>query len=348
MYSFQNIGIIIPSLNPNQSFIKLVRELIEQGFTNIICVNDGSDDPGLFNEAGELGCHICTHAVNLGKGRALKTAFNYCLNSLPSLKGVLTVDGDGQHTLTSIKDCANALLNNLNENKVIMGCRTFADTNEVKIPFRSKFGNIITKNILSYLCGIKVSDTQTGLRGIPYSILPQFLKIQGERYEYEMNMLIHCKDNNIRFEEVPIETIYEDNNSVSHFNPLKDSLKIYKTIFLYSFTSVLSVIIDYVLFILIYGLAGSIVLATYAARGCSSIFNFVMNRNVVFQSKNHLLSQMVKYFLLVIICGTISAFSVSTLSMYLPIPVVLIKCIIDTLLYFLNFYIQKAHIFRTN
>ena len=80
-----------------------------------------------------------------------------------------------------------------------------------------------------------IGDTQTGLRGIPASAIPTMVTIDGERYEYEMNVLLKLRDMKLGVFEVPIETIYIDDNSGSHFNPVRDAIRIYAVIFKYLF-----------------------------------------------------------------------------------------------------------------
>lgn len=102
------------------------------------------------------------------------------------------------------------------------------DFDQEKVPFRSKFGNSCTRNLFKILYHIGLKDTQTGLRGIPNRLIPDFRKLAGDRYEYEMNMLIACSQQRIPIKSITIDTIYVDNNSSSHFHPILDSFKIYK------------------------------------------------------------------------------------------------------------------------
>lgn len=229
MKKIRDVAVIIPSYNPDEKLVNLVEELVDYGFENVVVVNDGSSSESLpyFEKVAEKKeCKLLVHEVNKGKGRALKTAFSYC-KGMKECCGVITVDGDGQHLLKDIVTCVEAMHHD--KEKVVLGVRDFSAKH---VPFRSKFGNEITKMIFRVLCGICISDTQTGLRGIPTQYLSQFISYQGERYEYETNMLLMMKKNKIAWTEVKISTVYLDNNATSHFNPIKDSWKIYKTILL--------------------------------------------------------------------------------------------------------------------
>lgn len=226
-----DITIIIPSLNPDEKFHRTLDSILEKGFHNIVVVDDGSDNDHKepFQYAEAKGCKVLVHPVNKGKGRALKTAFEYCLQQENCI-GVITVDGDGQHGAADIYQCGAAMLS-LDE--VVLGCRDFS---EPQVPFKSKYGNNITKFAFKVLCGIKISDTQTGLRAIPAKDLAVMPEIAGERFEYETNMLLEMKSKGISWAEQKIETIYLDDNASSHFHPFRDSWKIYKIIFKYCFT----------------------------------------------------------------------------------------------------------------
>lgn len=227
MQKIGDIVIIIPSYNPDEKLVSLVDELVDYGFEKMVVVNDGSSPESLvyFDKVAEKKeCKLLVHEKNMGKGCALKTAFSYCIG-MKECCGVITVDGDGQHLPKDIMACVEAMRQD--NKKVVLGARDFSSKN---VPFKSKFGNEITKMVFRVVCGIRLSDTQTGLRGIPMQYLKQVAAYQGERYEYETNMLLKMKQDGIEWQEVKISTVYLDNNERSHFNPIKDSWKIYKTI----------------------------------------------------------------------------------------------------------------------
>lgn len=227
MQKIKDVIVIIPSYNPDEKLVNLVEELVDYGFEKIVVVNDGSSPDSLIHfekVAEKKECKLLVHEKNMGKGRALKTAFSYC-EGIKECCGVITVDGDGQHLPKDIVTCVEVMRKK--RGKVVLGVRDFSTRD---VPLRSKLGNEITKMVFRMLCGIRLSDTQTGLRAIPTQYLQQFISYQGERYEYETNMLLMMKRNDIEWEEVKISTVYLDNNATSHFNPIKDSWKIYKII----------------------------------------------------------------------------------------------------------------------
>jgi len=210
-------------------------------------------------------------------------------------------------------------------------------------------GNGISKKVYKWACGIDVSDTQTGLRGLPYSFLPIAAKCDGEKYEYETNMLLDIKSHDVKIQEVFIETVYENNNESSHFNPVRDSIRIYSIILKYSFSSLFSALIDYIVFIIAQTCGAPIMIATYIARACSCLINFTLNKKVVFKGEGNTGSQLAKYLVLVAISGTISGWAVTQLSNLLPIVApVIIKVPVEVILYVFNYTIQRAFIFKPN
>lgn len=219
------MNILIPAYKPNMKMIELTETLLNEGYI-ITVVDDGSGEE--FKEVfSSLNSKVklLTHEVNKGKGCAMKTGFAYILENYPESQGVITVDADGQHLPEDIQKVKEKMLKN--KNKIVIGSRLFKG----EVPLRSRFGNSVTKFVFAVVSGLRLEDTQTGLRGIPYSLLKEMLSLEGERYEYEMNMLMYIAKKKIPLVEVPIETVYIEDNASSHFNTIKDSAKIYKAIF---------------------------------------------------------------------------------------------------------------------
>ena len=219
---------IIPSLDPDDKLIKLVNDLIENNFKKIIIVDDGSPDKTIFNKLDEKDeVILLTHKVNKGKGAALKTAFSYYKDNLMNkYKGVVCVDSDGQHSISDTINIGNVMVK---ENMFVLGTRLF---NTKATPLRNKTGNRITSNMFHKLYGVYLKDTQTGLRAIPNRLIDFHLNVEGERFEYEMNVLIDLVKNNEVIIEENIKTIYlKNSNRRSHFKVVRDSYRIYKILF---------------------------------------------------------------------------------------------------------------------
>ena len=230
--------LIIPSLNPDEHLAAVVEGAIEAGIDDIILVDDGSrpECRHYFTQLAERPeVTLLTHEVNQGKGAALKTAFAWFLANRPDRTGVVTADGDGQHAVEDILTCGIEM--NEGEPAVILGCRDFSQKN---VPFRSRAGNRLTCLVFRLLLGMRVSDTQTGLRAIPARYIEPLMAAGGTRYEFETNMLLLMDALNAPSWEVTIQTVYLEQNRGSHFHPLRDSLRVYGLIIKYAPSSILS------------------------------------------------------------------------------------------------------------
>ena len=357
---YYNVTVIIPSLNPDEKLMNLINELQDNGFDDIVVIDDGSDAEHkkyFPNKERYPLCTVLTHRRNRGKGAALRTGFEFFLENRKGKLGVVTIDGDGQHLTNDIKGCVDEMFTS---NKVVLGCRDFSSKN---VPFRSRFGNRATGLVFRLFCGLKISDTQTGLRAIPARYLEQFVKIKGNHYEFETNMLLEMKKQSIEFVERTIDTVYIDGNQTSHFRPIVDSIRIYKLILSFLFSSLFSMFVELVLFYLAlkfvftgdhHEFTGKYdeLLATFIARGISSVINFTLNRNKVFHGEGNITKSLFRYILLVIPLAITSALSVKGLSMLVgsdgDMVRTLLKMVVDTTLFFVSFRIQQNWVFATD
>lgn len=353
----KTITVIIPSLSPDDKLLSLLADLKEAGFEHVLLVNDGSTseyDHYFATAKDEYGCTVLTHAVNQGKGRALKTAFNYLLAECPDCLGAVTVDSDGQHRIADVINVAKATVEH--PESLVMGCRDFSPSN-TGIPPRSRFGNVTTSRVLRLLCGITLSDTQTGLRGFSPQAMRRFMKTNGERFEFEMNMILDAKEYGMPLLEVPIETVYIEENRTSHFNPLKDSVRIYSVFAKFIVASLSSFVVDIALYAFFCWLLSTvivpdvtmeniIVIAVFAARVLSALFNYVVNRNNVFKSKGRKRSSLWRYALLCVVQVSISAFATRGLYALLHWGETILKVLVDMVLFLLSFRIQRSWVFR--
>ena len=352
-----SIQIFIPSLDPDNKILGVVDALVEQTDFDIVVLDDGSDEKKYrhFFDLIETKprCTVLRHHVNLGKGRALKDGFNYILNTYPDSVGVITVDGDGQHTTKDIIACANALM--AQPDSLVLGSRDFDQSD---VPARSSFGNKMTRNTMKLLCGIDIPDTQTGLRGIGREFMKVLMNTSGERFEFETNMLLAAKECGVPFNIVYIDTVYIEDNATSHFNPIKDSIKIYSIFVKFLFASLSSSAIDILMFALFVALlrgfspAYYIYIATALARVISSIYNFNMNKHTVFRNKDKDKWIAVRYFSLCVVQAVASALCVKGLYTLVSSSLTafpnesIIKIFVDTILFFISFGIQREWVFK--
>ena len=360
MDKLKNISVVLPSLDPDEKLIAVVDGLLEYGFTDIIMVNDGSKPENLhyFNDLAAQHPEITLlhHEVNKGKGAALKNAFRYFLENRPEGEGVVTVDGDNQHHPEDTKACAEHMLES---GHVTLGCRDFTLPH---VPSRSRFGNHTTSAIFKIFVGMTISDTQTGLRAIPRKDLGLLASIEGDRFEYETNMLLAMKTNAIAFDEVKIRTVYIEENKSSHFRVIHDSWRIYKLIlahfFRYTVSSLISAVVDTAGYALLSRIFSSMLsgfaltaAAGVTARVISSLLNFFMNKKLVFKTNVSTLKAMMKYYALAL--PQMAAQVLLTQGVYnlFHIPDTagglrtLIYAIVMTALYIVSFMIQQRWVF---
>ena len=333
------IIVLIPAYKPDARLIELVRELRDRQL-DVMLVDDGGQEAfaPIFAQCRELGAEVAVHTVNLGKGRALKTGINAALLRWPDLRAIVTADADGQHTPKDILRLIDAV--DEHPDTLVLGSRRFTGD----VPFKSRWGNRITRAVYGLASGVRVYDTQTGLRALPRCALLEMMRIDGERYEYEMNVLLKLRDMKLGVFEVPIETIYINDNAGSHFNPVRDAFRIYLVIFKYLFSSITSFAVDYALYWLClwFGLSGFVSYAV--ARLVSSQVNYHLNKHTVFSGRGGKHS-MAKYYALAVVQGAIGAGLVQLLPTVLPVSAAVVKIPVDLVLFALSYIIQRDYVF---
>lgn len=216
-------AIVIPSLNPTETLIHLVESILSCRMdVRIIVVNDGSstDRDVIFDRVAQsTGVTVLRHATNQGKGRSLKTAIDSILSSHEGIDFFITADADGQHSVADIVQ----FLRREPTRSLVLGVR---ELRSLSIPWRSWLGNRSVSFFFRSLTGVRLSDTQTGLRGFNRELAEIFSRLPKNGYDFEMQVLLECISRGIPIEEVPIKTVYVDGNESSHFHPLKDSFRV--------------------------------------------------------------------------------------------------------------------------
>lgn len=335
-------AVLIPAYKPDEKLVELVSTLRKEGFP-VLLVNDGSGEAydDIFTQCKALDVQIEVHPQNHGKGCALKTGLAFIQKNWPHIKGVVTADADGQHTPVDIQRVAERMAEF--PDALVLGVRAFVGD----VPFKSRAGNAITRFVYKLATGIAIYDTQTGLRGIPAITIPQMLDIQGDRYEYEMNMLLNIKEMHLPVEQVPIETVYLDQNASSHFNPLRDAARIYFTILRFAFSSFACFLIDYGLYLLCHYVFHFPVSVSYIlARVVSSFVNYLLNKKAVFKVDGERRASLLRYYTLALAQATIGALLTAELSNLDIFNPAFIKVPVDILLFFVSYDLQKNWVFK--
>lgn len=336
---------LIPAYEPDTLLIDLLRSLRALDF-KAIAVDDGSgkEYSEVFEQASELAI-VLIHSGNCGKGRAIKTALTYIRKHFEEPYTIVTMDADGQHQIRDvIRVCEGA---ELRPDTLILGSRGLQEG----VPLRSKIGNTITRGVFALSTGLHVHDTQTGLRAFSSKLLPVMLDIPGERYEYEMNVLLEFAHEKRHVRELEICTVYIDNNSGSHFNTVKDSYRIYKEILKFSASSFISFLTDYSLYSLLTVLTGGLgaaglVASNVTARVVSSSLNYTLNRKFVFESKNEVWKSALRYFALAITILIGDTFVLNTIVAKTSLNPYAAKLITELLFFIISWLMQHLFIFK--
>lgn len=331
---------LIPSYKPTPFLLDLTHRLEKLGFL-VVLVDDGSgaEYEKLFFECSRYA-KILYHTENKGKGRALKTGLSYIYKTYGADCITVTVDADGQHSVEdalAISQIAEQTLNAL-----VLGSRKLKEN----VPLRSQFGNTITRFVYCLSTGLKVHDTQTGLRAFCGELIPKLLAIPGERYEYEMNVLLRFAHDKVNIVEHEIETIYIDDNAASHFDTVKDSFRIYKEILKFSASSFIGFLVDYIAYSLLLLITESLWLSNVIARVVSASVNFTLNRKFVFKNKENIVKSALKYFALASTILLGNTLMLEFLVNICGVHRMFAKIIAEILFFTLSWLIQRLVIFK--
>lgn len=342
-------AVLIPAYQPDgRHLLPLMHHLKEAGFPHILLVDDGSGAQydAVFQEAARIsGCHLIRYTPNRGKGAALKTGLAYLKAQPYSGLGVITMDSDGQHLVEDALKVADAMRHH--PDALVLGVRDFSGPD---VPRKSRLGNLSARGIFRLSTGKSCPDTQTGLRGIPSSLLPLALSETGTRYEYEMDFLEDAAGI-APLEFVPIHTVYENGNKGTHYRPVRDTLRIIGKPLRYAVSSLCGAAVDltafYLLMLVLSPLqaAFTTALATVLARLMSGFVNFLMNKYWSFgqRSRARLGQETAGYLALFFTQMALSAGLTTLLAMVLP--ALGAKILVDTSLFIISYYVQSRFIF---
>ncbi len=333
--------VLIPAYQPDARLPRLILELHRADpSTKIVVVDDGSGQKfsDIFEASATAGAHVISYENNRGKGYALREGFTWIRDVAgDSQECVVTADADGQHTLNDIfrvgRTCTDT-------GKSVLGVREFVG----HVPARSRIGNTATSALFWLATGWKLKDTQTGLRAFPVPLLPELLEVQGDRYEYELRVLLHLAKFRHPVSQIPIETIYEAGNPTSHFRPLQDSARIWAPLLKFAASSGVATVIDYVLVLVLNALTGALFFPVVAARMVSASVNFAMNRRVFEATGVPLRRSALRYAALAVavVAGSYTMLAVLT---GIGMPLWIAKIIADTTMYLVSYSAQSRYVF---
>ncbi|MDN4486613.1 bifunctional glycosyltransferase family 2/GtrA family protein [Demequina sp. SYSU T00039] len=334
--------ILIPAYEPDTRLVALVRSLSVSW--PVLVVDDGSGPAftPVFDGAGEAGAVVLRHPRNLGKAAALRTGFAWAERHAPG-HIVVCADSDGQHTARDIRAVGAEAVRRLaagEPDAIVLGSRAFVG----EVPLRSRVGNRATSALVRVAAGARIADTQTGLRAIPPGLLRWARGVPGERFAYELRVLLEATRRGIALVEVPIETVYLDGNASSHFRPLADSLRVLAPVATFAASSLVAFGVDTAALLVLHAATGNLAVALAGARVLSAGTNFALNRRAVFRSDGRVLPQLARYTVLaaaLLVAGYAGVAGLTALG----IPLLAAKVATDLVLFAISFAVQRAIVF---
>ncbi len=327
--------LLIPAYRPGPELPQIVDAASGDGFAAIVVVDDGSG-PAFAPVFERCRATVLRHEKNLGKGAALRTGIGYVLAHHPDC-GVITADADGQHHPDDILKVAARL--EREPESMILGARGF----DGDVPGRSRVGNRVSRLVFRMLMGQNLGDTQTGLRGIPRRLLRDLANMNSTGYEFEVDMLTAAKHLSVPIVEQPIRTIYAPGNPTSHFNPLKDSMRIGFVLARFTMLSLGTAVLDNLVFFLAIGLGAPA--AQVIARAVAVCVNYPLARRAVFLSKEPGATTLMRYLALVTGSGLVSFALLTLLQHRLGWNVLDSKIAAESALFIVNFIVQRDWVF---
>lgn len=339
--------VLIPAYEPDRRLVRLVEQL--RGAApdlHVVVVDDGSgpSHAAVFDDVRTRGATVLTLPVNRGKGAALKVGFAHVVERHPG-REVVCADCDGQHSVVDVLRVAERVRSA--EAAMVLGVRAFTGP----VPWRSTIGNSVTRALVGAVSGLRLRDTQTGLRGYPPSVLPWLLEVPGDRFEYELSLLLRAAAEGLRIEELEIATIYLDGNASSHFRPLADSARVYAPLLAplvrFAGSSLLAFGVDAGALLALHALTGSLGWSVLGARALSSAVNFLTNRRLVFPGgrRRTLRAAALGYYGLA--AGMLAAgYAGLRVLTGAGVPLLAAKAITDVVLFAVGFHLQRTVVFR--
>ena len=338
--------VVIPAYKPDEKMLTLIDQLLRETDYRIVVVNDGSgaDFDRIFAQIPPQ-VTLLTHEVNRGKGAGMKTAIRHILEHMPDEDGVVFADADGQHLVKDIIAVTEEM--RAHPNALVLGSRAFTGN----VPLRSRLGNKITLGVFTLSSGVRIHDTQTGLRAFSLDTARKLVELEGDRYEYEMNMLMAAARMHIPFREVMIETVYIEENKSSHFNVWRDSLRIYGVILKFAASSLIAFAVDFALLWLLTRLtaplgAWSLTLSIVIARVFSAFVNYSINKKLVFEHEGHAARSLGQYAALATFILLANAGLMNLLVNVCHWALFPAKLLVECALYVVSFCVQRLFIFK--
>jgi glycosyltransferase involved in cell wall biosynthesis len=335
---------VIPAYNPGSIVTSIVSD-VSTFVDAVILVDDGSDrENKIYLEQCALlkNVHLITFPENRGKGYALIAGLQEALKHGPDY--ILTIDSDGQHDPNEIPKFKNLITTAHYPYDLVIGVRKAI----TDMPLRSKIGNVFTARLFNSLFKEPLEDTQSGFRVLSADFTKGFIdSIKPGRFETEMKMLIYAVESNRNIGKVTIETIYFDKNKDSKFRTFHDSLRVLVPFSKYTGVAIGSFILDYSIFMALSYLLGIYyIFAHIISRICSSTFNFLANKHIVFKSRARKLREGIRYITAVLFSLLATALLLYCFVDLIGLPRAIAKPGAEFTMFLINFMILNKFVFN--
>lgn len=342
--------VVIPAYQPDTRLVDLIKQLREKTAYPIVVVDDGSSSgcAEVFREI-EQTCTVLRHSLHMGRGRAIKTALTYAVTAYPQEPGIVVAEADGSFTVSQILEVSDTFREH--PEAFVIGARRYRD----KGPLRCRLSDTLFRYVFAFAGGAKLWDARSGLRAFSLSRVPELLDCSGDGAEYDVSVLLDCRQNHVPILEVPLDTVRSDPRPGDH--SLRQFIRVYSALFKYTGVAILSFLVDYLLFRLFYiilsgtnfsALVGisAVRIGNVAARVLSSTLNFTLNRQLVFKDKGNLLVSALKYYAVVVFILLINTCLLMFLNEICGIPAEIAKLITEAVLFTASLLLQRVFVFR--
>lgn len=270
----RKVTAVIPCFNTSRACIDVI-ERARGRVDRVIAVDDGSTDDTL-DALRETGCEIVQLPVNQGKGVALRHGFEAALSG--ECDYIVTLDGDGQHLPEEI----DGLVARADQTgaDIVVGVRRISE-----MPLRSQFGNLWTKWLYRAQTGTSLPDTQSGYRVFTSAAVRALMgKVRWARFDTEMDMLLAARRGGLRTATAPISTVYIDQNRLTKFRTLTDSMRVFFVIVRYAAGGVAAAITEFVLFsAIVWGHRQRYLWALLVSRAVALVTHYFLSRFFAFR-----------------------------------------------------------------
>jgi glycosyltransferase involved in cell wall biosynthesis len=209
--------VVIPALNEEREIRAVAQDALVH-CSRVIVVDDGSSD-GTSAAIADLPVERIRHAQPQGKAKALQDGFRRALEL--GADGVLTMDGDGQHAAADLPRLLAAA--HQYPGRIVIGARLRSKDAQ---PGKNRFGNQQADFWVSWACGQRVVDSQSGQRFYPRAAVELALSLPPGGFVFESEILIEAARRGVHTVSVPIESRYGDDRRASHFRPVRDVSRI--------------------------------------------------------------------------------------------------------------------------